>query len=68
MTIRGKNLMFLGSVLSSLDLQESFKKGTFAHFKQSVTPEVVEEAFSLISMLWPDLDDFERAIERNAIK
>ncbi|MEI6072394.1 MAG: hypothetical protein WCS31_11425 [Verrucomicrobiae bacterium] len=63
MTIRGKNLTFLGSVLRSLNLDETVEKGGLADFKRRVTPDVVEHTFSLIPLLWPDLADFERTVE-----
>lgn len=63
LTMRGKNLVFLGSVVRVLNLDETVEKGGLADFKRRVTPEVVEHTFSLISQLWPDLSDFERTIE-----
>ncbi|MEI6072943.1 MAG: SEC-C metal-binding domain-containing protein [Verrucomicrobiae bacterium] len=63
LSLRGKNLIFLGSVLESLNLNDSFEKAGLVEFKRRVTPDVVEKTFSLIPLLWPDIDDFERIAE-----
>lgn len=63
MSIRGKNITFLGHILNLIPPDKLNNKNYFVEIKRSITPEVVYQTFSLISKLWPDLEDYERAIE-----
>ena len=68
MTIRGKNILFLSNILSNLKIDRLSPKTPFSELKRAVSPDVVLQTFSIIPQLWPDLSDFERAIEDEKTK
>lgn len=68
-TIRGKNLQFMSSLLTALQIDYNDRNPDFAKIKRAFTPEVVQSVYSSILDLWPDLDDYERCIapERESV-
>jgi len=67
MTVRGKNIVFLGAVLNALQIDKDCVNKPFSELKRAVSPDVVTQVFSIIPELWPDLDDFERALEKEKV-
>lgn len=63
LSLRGKNIGFVNGILAALQMDRFTPKTSFAEVKRAFTPRVVQEIFSLIAELWPDLDDFERCIQ-----
>jgi len=63
MTVRGKILVFFSNIISALKIDKLSSNFDFAAFKRAVSPEVVCKVFSVIPSLWPDISDFERAVE-----
>lgn len=68
MTVRGKNAVFLGNILSALQMDKFSPETPFSELKRAVSPEVVRRTFSIIPQLWPDLSDFERATDDEKTK
>ena len=64
--LRGKNLVFLGSILGALQVDRFTPKTSFAELKRAFSPNVVQRIYSSIVDVWPDFDDFERCIKEES--
>ncbi len=62
LTIRGKNLTFLGAIAAALQLDTYVTNVPFADLKRAFSPKAVQQIHLAIAELWPDLDDFEACI------
>jgi hypothetical protein len=69
MTVRGKNLLFLTGLCSALQIDPSSRPLDFSNFKRAFSPEAVREIYSIIPALWPDYNDYVRALssERDSV-
>ena len=66
LTLRGKNLHFLGTLLGALQIDRMDFTLDIAKFKGAFSPDAVRDIYSAISQLWPDMADFERSIRAEA--
>ena len=66
LTLRGKNLMFVGNMLGLLQIDALNRKLDFADLKRAFTPEVVRGIHLAIPEFWPDLGDYERCVSEQA--
>lgn len=61
-TVRGKNLLFLATLGSLLQIDKLNKQINFADFKRAFSPEVVRNIHEVIPVIWPSYDDYVRSI------
>lgn len=64
--LRGKNLVFLDSILGALQVDRFTPRTSFAELKRAFSPNVVQRIYSSIVDVWPDFDDFERCIKEES--
>lgn len=62
LTIRGKNLQFIGNLLKQLPPPLVENASDWTDFKARITPEFVEFAHRGVADLWPDEEDYRRAL------
>src|SRR6266568_1834321 len=62
LTLRGKNLMFLGAILAALQIDTLRPGIPFSQVKRAFTPEAVRKIYSAIPAFWPDLADYENCL------
>lgn len=69
LSIRGKNLLFIAKIMEATGFDFFSKNRDFAKYKKSFTKEAVYDIYSVIPIIWPDLNDYERCIgkEENAL-
>src|SRR5437899_6027095 len=69
LTVRGKNLVFLTGLCAALQIDPSSRPLDFSNFKRAFTPEAVREIYAIIPPLWPDYNDYVRALssERDSV-
>ena len=66
MSIRGKNLVFLNSILGALQIDKLDSTTRFSDIKKAVSPDVVRKVHLLLDDVWPNFSDYERAIRRDS--
>src|SRR5437667_8974008 len=64
LTIRGKNLTFVGTILAALQIDTMSPKVPFAELKRAFTPKVVQHIHTATADLWPDLQDYEACLTK----
>lgn len=62
LSVRGKNISFINSIATALQLDNFSPQTPFHELKRAFTPKAVQEIFMSVSKLWPDLNDFERCL------
>lgn len=60
LSLRGKNILFLTTILEALQIDTWRPDIDFASFKKAFTPAVVRKIHESLIQIWPDLDDYER--------
>jgi hypothetical protein len=61
-TVRGKNLTFLALLTAILELDPDKRPFDFKAFKTAFTPKAVRAIYETIPQIWPDYDDYARAL------
>jgi hypothetical protein len=60
LSLRGKNLFFIGSILDALQIDHWRQDIPYASVKKAFTPVAVRKIYEALVEIWPDLDDYER--------
>jgi hypothetical protein len=63
LTIRGKNLAFLGVIGDALQLDNLDKEESWGAVKRACTPSAIRKIHEAIPGLWPTEDDLQRVLE-----
>jgi uncharacterized protein YchJ len=63
LSLRGKNLWFMASILEALQIDTWRPDIDFASVKKAFTPEAVRKIHESLIRIWPDLDDYRRVFE-----
>jgi hypothetical protein len=64
LTLRGKNLLFLGAILEALQIDTLSPDIPFSQLKKAFTPKVVQQIHNGIADCWPDLEDYETCLAK----
>src|SRR5665213_785253 len=60
LSLRGKNRLFLATILDALQIDTWRPDIDFASIKRAFTTAVVLKIHESLTQIWPDLDDYER--------
>ena len=63
LSLRGKNIFFINAIAAALQLDSIKPDGEYKDIKRACSPRAVQEIYSIIPEIWPDLDDYERCLQ-----
>jgi len=66
LSLRGKNIAFINAIAAALQLDSIQSDAEYKDLKRACSPRAVQEIYSIIPEVWPDLDDYERCIQSEA--
>jgi len=66
LSLRGKNMSFLGVICDALQVDQLRTDPNFAKLKRAFTPKAVRKIHEALTFLWPDYDDFRRCLSRES--
>jgi len=66
LSLRGKNITFINAIAAALQLDSIKPDAEYKDIKRACSPHAVQEIYSVIPEIWPDLDDYERCLQSEA--